>query len=97
MDAPKPMSSFAGFPRQDLDAVTAGLTLPWSSGAVEGHVNRVILWNQCLSTQQVKWLSDEALCGVDPGGFVATFGDCLEVPGSDSRTWPAPGPWRCAQ
>lgn len=23
-----------------LDAVTAGLTLPWSSGAVEGHVNR---------------------------------------------------------
>ncbi len=41
------------------------------------------LWNQCLSTQQVKWLSDEALCGVDPGRFVTAFGDCLEVPGSD--------------
>ncbi|HZM84701.1 MAG TPA: transposase [Candidatus Limnocylindrales bacterium] len=27
--------------RPDLDAVTAGLTLPWSSGAVEGHVNRI--------------------------------------------------------
>jgi transposase len=27
--------------RRDQDAVTAGLTLPWSSGAVEGHVNRV--------------------------------------------------------
>ncbi|MFJ3310956.1 ISL3 family transposase [Streptomyces sp. NPDC086549] len=40
-DAPKPMKGFAGFLRQDLDAVTAGLTLPWSSGAVEGHVNRV--------------------------------------------------------
>ncbi|WP_067357823.1 ISL3 family transposase [Streptomyces noursei] len=40
-DAPKPMQSFAGSLRQDLDAVTAGLTLPWSSGAVEGHVNRV--------------------------------------------------------
>lgn len=39
--APKPMKGFAGFLRQDLDAVTAGLTLPWSSGAVEGHVNRV--------------------------------------------------------
>ncbi|KPI08272.1 transposase IS204/IS1001/IS1096/IS1165 family protein [Actinobacteria bacterium OK006] len=25
----------------DLDAVIAGLTLPWSSGAVEGHVNRI--------------------------------------------------------
>ncbi|MEU0946840.1 ISL3 family transposase [Streptomyces canus] len=26
---------------RDLDAVIAGLTLPWSSGAVEGHVNRI--------------------------------------------------------
>ncbi|MFD8724837.1 hypothetical protein ACFV2H_44560 [Streptomyces sp. NPDC059629] len=25
----------------DLDAVAAGLTLSWSSGAVEGHVNRI--------------------------------------------------------
>ncbi|MGW3174901.1 ISL3 family transposase [Streptomyces sp. NPDC001153] len=40
-DAPKPMQGFAGLLRQDLDAVTAGLTLPWSSGAVEGNVNRV--------------------------------------------------------
>ncbi|MBZ6476722.1 transposase [Streptomyces griseocarneus] len=40
-DAPKPMSGFAGFLRRDLNAVTAGLTLPWSSGVVEGHVNRV--------------------------------------------------------
>ncbi|MGY5014684.1 transposase [Streptomyces sp. 900105755] len=37
----KPMQGFAGFLRQDLDAVTAGLTLPWSSGVVEGHVNRI--------------------------------------------------------
>jgi hypothetical protein len=27
--------------RADQDAVTAGLSLPWSSGAVEGHVNRI--------------------------------------------------------
>lgn len=40
-DAPKPISGFAGFLRHDLAAVTAGLTLPWSSGIVEGHVNRV--------------------------------------------------------
>ncbi|MFF4321204.1 transposase [Streptomyces sp. NPDC001568] len=26
---------------RDLAAVTAGLTLPWSSGIVEGHVNRI--------------------------------------------------------
>ncbi|MFI5688203.1 ISL3 family transposase [Streptomyces sp. NPDC051636] len=40
-DAPKPMRGFAGSLRQDLDAVAAGITLPWSSGVVEGHVNRV--------------------------------------------------------
>ncbi|MFA1551971.1 ISL3 family transposase [Actinomadura chokoriensis] len=31
--------------RRDQDAVTAGLTLPYSSGPVEGHVNRIIMWN----------------------------------------------------
>lgn len=35
------MKGFVGFLHQDLDAVTAGLTLPWSSGVVERHVNRV--------------------------------------------------------
>ncbi|HZO69071.1 MAG TPA: transposase, partial [Kribbellaceae bacterium] len=33
--------SFAGGLRKDLDAVRAGLTLSWSSGAVEGTVNRI--------------------------------------------------------
>jgi transposase len=35
------LHSFAKGLQHDLDAVTAGLTLPWSSGAVEGQVNRV--------------------------------------------------------
>lgn len=39
--APSPCKALPGFLRQDLDAVTAGLTLAWSSGVVEGHVNRV--------------------------------------------------------
>ncbi|MBP2579569.1 transposase [Streptomyces sp. PvR006] len=30
----------AGIDR-DRDAVIAGLTLPWNSGVVEGHVNRI--------------------------------------------------------
>ncbi|MET7701706.1 hypothetical protein [Streptomyces sp. NPDC005485] len=38
-DAPKPMKGSAGFLLQDLDAVTASLTLPWSSGVVEGQLN----------------------------------------------------------
>ncbi|MER5753707.1 transposase [Streptomyces sp. NPDC002088] len=40
-DAPAPVCGFTGFLRQDPDAVTAGLTLEWSSGVVEGNVNRV--------------------------------------------------------
>ncbi|MET7370877.1 transposase [Streptomyces sp. NPDC005566] len=35
------LHSLAAGIERDLAAVTAGLTLPWSSGAVEGHVNRI--------------------------------------------------------
>ena len=35
------LRSFANGLRNDLDAVTAGLTLDYSSGAVEGTVNRI--------------------------------------------------------
>jgi transposase len=35
------LRSFACGIRRDYDAVRNGLTLPWSSGVVEGNVNRV--------------------------------------------------------
>jgi hypothetical protein len=35
------LHSFTGGLKRDLDAVVNGLTLPYSSGAVEGAVNRV--------------------------------------------------------
>lgn len=35
------MHSFVAGLRRDQDAVVAGLTLRWSSGPVEGHVNRL--------------------------------------------------------
>jgi hypothetical protein len=35
------ISSFASGLEQDLDAVTNGLTMPWSSGPVEGRVNHI--------------------------------------------------------
>lgn len=37
---PGPHTLAAGIDR-DRDAVIAGLTLPWNSGVVEGHVNRI--------------------------------------------------------
>ncbi|MFE2972371.1 ISL3 family transposase [Streptomyces sp. NPDC059340] len=38
---PDALGVFADSIRQDLHAITAGLTLPYSSGIVEGHVNRI--------------------------------------------------------
>ena len=35
------LKSFITGLRADQDAVTAGLTLRWNSGCVEGHVNRI--------------------------------------------------------
>lgn len=35
------LNSFVTGIEHDLDAVTAGLTQPWNSGTVEGHVNRI--------------------------------------------------------
>ncbi|MFC8373376.1 transposase [Streptomyces sp. NPDC057239] len=35
------LTGFAVHLLQDLDAVTAGLTLDWSSGSIEGAVNRI--------------------------------------------------------
>jgi transposase len=35
------IASFARGLEHDLDAVTAGLILPWSSGPVEGRVNHI--------------------------------------------------------
>ncbi len=35
------LRSFVTGLRRDQDAVTAGLILPWSSGSVEGHINRI--------------------------------------------------------
>ncbi len=40
------LRSFITGLRCDQNAVAAGLTMPWSSGVVEGHVNRKILKRQ---------------------------------------------------
>lgn len=36
-----PLISFANGIRKDYDAVEAGLTLEWSNGPTEGHINRL--------------------------------------------------------
>jgi hypothetical protein len=43
---PRELRSFVIGLRRDQDAVTAGLTLPWNSGVVEGHVNRIKMFKR---------------------------------------------------
>ena len=39
----RPVQGIAAFPQNDGDAAVAGLSQPWNSGVVEGHVTRVKL------------------------------------------------------
>ncbi|MFJ7300289.1 hypothetical protein [Streptomyces sp. NPDC099088] len=57
-DLPSLDTRAAGLDR-DRDAVIAGLTLPWSSGAVEGHVNRI----KMIKRQRKRWLQPPAQAG----------------------------------
>ena len=57
-DGQPELRSFATGIRHDQQAVTNGLTLAYSSGKVEGTVNKIILWNQN--------------CQIDPEGLHAT-------------------------
>jgi hypothetical protein len=76
-----PVSELRGFSkglRKDWAAVTAGLTVSYSSGAVEGNVNRIILWNKFVR-----------FCPVLPWRTPMT-GSSLPTPGPAS--WRGVGP-----
>jgi hypothetical protein len=77
-DNPPVLRSFVVGLRRDQNAVTAGLTLPWNSGIVEGHVNRLILWN--------------LICQVHPclAWFTETIGSRVAVAGTPISRGVAP-------
>jgi len=73
------LHSFANGIRRGQHAVTAGLTLPYSSAAMEGNVNRIILWNKFV------WFWS---------GFAVADGDDWEQPARAGRgelAWCRPG------
>jgi transposase len=47
---------------RDQDAVTAGVTLPWSSGMVEGRVNRLKMLKRQMSAAPNPDLCANACC-----------------------------------
>ena len=62
------LHSFVTGLRRDQDAVTAGLTLPHSSGRAEGHINRIIMWNRARQALLVSGLLISAVEGALTGG-----------------------------
>lgn len=80
-DAPPPMCSFAGFLRQDLNAVTAGLTLAYSSGVVEGHVQRLRRSNgRCMTADHSNSSAPASSYAPEGDGFRAQWsGDQTSV------------------
>jgi len=59
---------FASGLRDDYAAVKAGVTLPWSSGPVEGHINRLkMLKRQMFGRARLDLLSRRFLRAPDAG------------------------------
>ncbi|MGP3943717.1 ISL3 family transposase [Streptomyces sp. 6N106] len=63
------LRGFASGLRKDWEAVVAGLNMHWNSGPVEGHVNRIILWNQnCQACCALPWRTSRIGRRVAPAG-----------------------------
>ena len=59
------LARFAQGLQEDLAAITAGLTLPWSHGAVEGHGNRLkLLKRQSYGRARVRLLRQRVMQAV---------------------------------
>src|SRR5256712_3126559 len=59
----KAFERFASGLREDYEAVKAGLTLPWSTGPVEGHINRLkMLKRQMFGRANIALLRCRVLC-----------------------------------
>ena len=76
---------FAKGLREDQDAVKAGVTLPWSNGPVEGHINRLkMLKRQMFGRAKLELLSQR---------FLQSIGDLISMPTSVRGTnsyWSSP-------
>ena len=59
----KAFERFAAGLREDYEAVKAGVTLPWSTGPVEGHINRLkMLKRQMFGRANIDLLRRRVLC-----------------------------------
>ncbi len=87
------LNSFVAGLRQDTQAVTNGLTLPYSSGAVEGAVNRIkMLKRQMFGRAKLPLLRKRILRN-SPAAPTATRSTCAASSGRcAARGWSTRAP-----
>ena len=74
------LQRFAKGLSEDYDAVKAGVTLPWSSGPVEGHINRLkMVKRQMFGRARLDLLSCRFV-RASRGGQAQTPGQCAPAP-----------------
>jgi len=74
------MQRFANGLHDDYEAVKAGVTLPWSNGPVEGHINRLkMLKRQMFGRARLDLLSRRFLRAPREGQVQAP-GQCAPAP-----------------
>jgi hypothetical protein len=92
------LHSFVTGIKRDQDAVVNGLSLSWNSGAVEGAVTRIILWNLiCQVHPCLPWFTETigsrvAVAGTPISRGVAPAGVGMSTSRSSSwsrATWPS--------
>ncbi|WP_442942124.1 ISL3 family transposase [Nonomuraea sp. NBC_00507] len=88
---PPELHSFVTGLHRDQDAVTAGLTLPYSSGPVEGHVNRIIktIKRQMYGRAKHDLLLPQARL---TGGLMGPLTECVPEPVLRGRREPGRPP-----
>ncbi|RJO77686.1 transposase [Nocardia panacis] len=82
------LASFADGLLKDYDAVRNGLTMEWSSGAVEGNVNRIILWNlKCQVHPDLPWFTEMIGSRVAVAGAPISRGVAPAGVGTSASRW----------
>ncbi|MGW5665349.1 transposase [Streptomyces sp. NPDC003758] len=84
------LHAFANGLERDLAAVTAGLTLPWSSGVVEGHVNRIKMLKRQMYGPALRSSGSEPSSYPDPDP-VGSYSASPKSSGNASRKARRPG------
>lgn len=85
------LRSFARHLERDLDSVTAGFTLPWNSGVVEGHVDRIKMLKRQMLGRRPRRIRTPAQ--TSPVGVTESHATTRSGPEPDFGSHPSASRW----